>query len=1548
MAEFETLEPLVFGTLGDDEIEVPNQEDAVKVFSGDGNDLIDANASSEARNYLIGGKGEDELIAGTNDLLFGSSENDILDASISNGGNNRLYGGEGSDTLLAGTGDRLFGQGEDDIFFAGLGENILTGGQGNDSFWIASATLPDASNIITDFQIGSDLLGISGLGLSFDDLAISDTDEGAVVNALEQDLALLQGVAADELDETSFTGLEVSTLAIAQEFIELYDAAFTNPFAEFDNLAELLAEDAVFAFPQEQQLFGSADIIGFDAEFVGEDQLLDFFNNGLTRFFPNESDVLEFLPDDIYALSDDPEENKVAVRLRQSGVGSQTGLDFEQPATWTIQLDEEGLVERVEFYSNAYPLQAAVLDSKLPPPPPEDDPLTFQTAEVDLFADSEEATEVATSVWEALAAEDFSTVADLHAADAVWSFSIGGPDFMPYVGTAEGFTSDGQPLEEDFSNAGPIITELLGPLGTVVEGGDIQIVETFAQGNRVLVHLREGQETLEEDPARPSALETSNPYRTPLDLLSWLTIEDGQVVSNEVIVNTFATVSAARSGETSPLGFSLGDTRHAPPFFVTASRVNEGVITFDREGNFGGVLFEVNGFDAPELLQPIALTYGPDGDLYVTSTIFDDPSIDEDVPLLTNGILRFEGVSGVYPDNPDTRAAARDGLLEDGQLRTQNADETRDTFNPALVGNAHGQVFDQETGELIDPGSLVVVPFDETGAPDTLAARPFDPNTNTLFDPNTGDFVFADSETGNLFAVVVDAGNFIPVAVLDPTGNLIAALDEETGDFIDPETGNTVFVFNQETGEFTVPETSEVALVFDRVTDPPVVFNQDTNAPEGLAISGLLIPSGIKFGPDDNLYLTSAFTSRILQYDGDTGEFLSVFGTKFNGVPVANLLDPAAGLPPDFTVFVFGPDGGIYAGSIRTDINPVTGRPELNEEGVEDLTIFNPENGYGAVIRFPGPTWEIDPETGFYIDPITSNLVEPGLPAGIATDGTDLTEFGVYGETGGILDEEVQPLNEPSAVAFGPDLNLYVSSAQTSEILVYAGPFADNPGTFLGVFADVGAAVREETGRGEEEALVLSGMGFGPDGNLYAGSSFEDPETGAPVAGSQISVFVGPNPEAFDQIEPEGTFLGAFGDATTENTRLLLPTTPEFVFFENSFQEENTPIQRFPEIFFVVGINTDRPFDEATGTSGFFQSDETDALAAYDRDFNFLGWLGTDLTDGELGQDLTGENPLDGIGGVLLGPSGNILVSSQLSNEVLEYDSLTGQFVGVFGDASEEGSGLQFPAGIAVSDQNRTGVYVSDLGNGRILRFEGYTGEFLDDPDTPDVNEGVVTDLREELGLSEDDPTPRFTDLSYGPDGRLYVGLNPAIPGEGDPLIPFGEAEVRVYNPETGVLEDSITGFDFVAALTFGPDNNLYIGDDPASLGIDPLTGVPFDPATGPESSVLVYEIDQVHPLTDSETGLRLEAPNLICEFDVGYGNAGGVSVTRDLDTDEVLLYLSNPVSGTVSVYSSTGTLVDTITPSLPDAALMANGGVDADGLPRPTGSTFILETQNI
>ncbi|MFM7191167.1 MAG: hypothetical protein ACKOX2_10160, partial [Microcystaceae cyanobacterium] len=492
--------------------------------------------------------------------------------------------------------------------------------------------------------------------------------------------------------------------AIAQEFIANYDSNFLNPVINSTALNNLVTDDIIFSFPDEYQIFNNSDTVQVGGQFGGIDVALpqtagtigDYFTGGLTRFFPvAETAVYEYLP---FSGTDDLDQERIALRVRQAGTASQTGRSFEQPATYVIEVDEAAVnalddatrqalldgtfdsfnqiakvVQRVEFYANAYALHAAVLESPFGVPTvPTGDLLTFQPAyQYDPNGDTATAIAVATQVWNSLAIGDLYTPSTLHAADdpntpeneaAVWSFAITGPSFLPYVGTAAAFTYDGQPLggvnsaaewfallaagdfATAFGNAGPILGNILAQLGPVIQAGDIQIVDTYAEGNRVLVHLREGETTL------PIARETGNPYPAPLELMSWFTIENGKVVSNEVIVNTFATVSALRPEETSPFAYALGNTRHAPPYFLSGSRVNSGIVSYDRDGKFNGIHYETNAFDAPELQLPIGITYGPDGRLYVNSTL---GSIDN-TPII-NAVLIFNGVDGDYPDGTTQR-----------------------------------------------------------------------------------------------------------------------------------------------------------------------------------------------------------------------------------------------------------------------------------------------------------------------------------------------------------------------------------------------------------------------------------------------------------------------------------------------------------------------------------------------------------------------------------------------------------------------------------------------------------------------------------------------------------------------------------------------------------------------------------------------------------------------------------------------------------------------------------------------------------------------------
>jgi sugar lactone lactonase YvrE len=103
------------------------------------------------------------------------------------------------------------------------------------------------------------------------------------------------------------------------------------------------------------------------------------------------------------------------------------------------------------------------------------------------------------------------------------------------------------------------------------------------------------------------------------------------------------------------------------------------------------------------------------------------------------------------------------------------------------------------------------------------------------------------------------------------------------------------------------------------------------------------------------------------------------------------------------------------------------------------------------------------------------------------------------------------------------------------------------------------------------------------------------------------------------------------------------------------------------------------------------------------------------------------------------------------------------------------------PVGIAVGPDGN--VYVSDAGGGRILRYNGITGQ--------PVGNGVFEQLT--------DAAP--STLAFGPDGNLYMSEF------------FGTA-VRVYNPTTGAqLPDAVTGLTSAGGLAFASNGDLLVGD---------------------------------------------------------------------------------------------------------------------------------------
>ncbi|MGK7943145.1 MAG: ExeM/NucH family extracellular endonuclease [Microcystaceae cyanobacterium] len=154
---------------------------------------------------------DDQNFVGDGQILSTGSGDDYVDLTGAMGGNTvRL--GSGQDICFAGNNDRLDGGTDDDLFFLGLseGNNRVTGGGGADQFWISeddAHVLTEGANIIADFDASEgDVIGLAATSLSFgsDDFNLRQDGTSTVIEAFEQDIAVLNGINAATLTEANF------------------------------------------------------------------------------------------------------------------------------------------------------------------------------------------------------------------------------------------------------------------------------------------------------------------------------------------------------------------------------------------------------------------------------------------------------------------------------------------------------------------------------------------------------------------------------------------------------------------------------------------------------------------------------------------------------------------------------------------------------------------------------------------------------------------------------------------------------------------------------------------------------------------------------------------------------------------------------------------------------------------------------------------------------------------------------------------------------------------------------------------------------------------------------------------------------------------------------------------------------------------------------------------------------------------------------------------------------------------------------------------------
>jgi 2',3'-cyclic-nucleotide 2'-phosphodiesterase (5'-nucleotidase family) len=195
---------LVTGTTGADKLDAGTAPKFTgigdTVFTGAGNDVVDVGiAGALAGNNRIDlGGGNDAIFIADADRVFGSAGDDEIYATDAK--DYRASGGAGNDTFFLGTNGKALGGDGNDKFYANAGGgNTISGGAGVDQFWVASGEAPKAANTILDFQIGTDVIGIAGIGANAANVVLAQVGGDTSVSFGGQTFAILKGIQASSL-----------------------------------------------------------------------------------------------------------------------------------------------------------------------------------------------------------------------------------------------------------------------------------------------------------------------------------------------------------------------------------------------------------------------------------------------------------------------------------------------------------------------------------------------------------------------------------------------------------------------------------------------------------------------------------------------------------------------------------------------------------------------------------------------------------------------------------------------------------------------------------------------------------------------------------------------------------------------------------------------------------------------------------------------------------------------------------------------------------------------------------------------------------------------------------------------------------------------------------------------------------------------------------------------------------------------------------------------------------------------------------------------------
>lgn len=195
--------------------------------------------------------------------------------------------------------------------------------------------------------------------------------------------------------------------------------------------------------------------------------------------------------------------------------------------------------------------------------------------------------------------------------------------------------------------------------------------------------------------------------------------------------------------------------------------------------------------------------------------------------------------------------------------------------------------------------------------------------------------------------------------------------------------------------------------------------------------------------------------------------------------------------------------------------------------------------------------------------------------------------------------------------------------------------------------------------------------------------------------------------------------------------------------------------------------------------------------------------------------------------GLAFGPDNNLYVSSLGTGEILRYNGTSGAFIDKY--VTKGSGGMNYPNEIAFGPDNN--LYVASYaagGHGSILEYQGPTGG------SPG---SFIKTFASNPGLQGP------TGMQFNPfDGNLYVSSS-----TNNAIYAFDGTTGALLNGGP-LISGAVSGLNGPAGLSFGPDGNLYVAN--------------FFPTTvGGKTSIVRYDLGSVPSHSDFTGSIDLNGP---------------------------------------------------------------------------------------